>query len=56
MFGALPFISWDFCFSAVALKKNWELGRKKIDLDCFYIHLFGLKKFFLNFEFILCLK
>jgi hypothetical protein len=51
----LPFISWDFCFSTVAYsakkKKNWELGKKKVDLDCFYVHLFGLKRFFgtLNF-------
>ncbi len=52
----LPFISWDFCFSAVAYIakkiKNWELGQKiSLDLDCFFVHLFGLKRFFgiLNF-------
>jgi hypothetical protein len=37
--------------------KNWELGKKKeVDLDCFYVHLFGLKSFFWNFEFLLGLK
>ncbi len=45
-----PFISWDFCFSAVGYStkknKNWKLGKKKVDLDCFYVHLFGLKRFF----------
>jgi hypothetical protein len=51
----LSFISWDFCFSAVGYSakkiKNWQLGQKKVDLDCFYVHLFGLKRFFeiLNF-------
>ncbi len=36
----LHFISWDVCFSAVGYSakkiKNWELGRKKVDLDYFY--------------------
>jgi hypothetical protein len=51
----LPFISWNFCFSAVGYSakkiKNWEQGPKKVDLDFFYVHLFGLKRFFgiLNF-------
>jgi hypothetical protein len=51
----LPYISWDFCFSTVGHNakkiKKWELGEKKVDLDCFYVHLFSLKRFFgiLNF-------
>jgi hypothetical protein len=51
----LPFISWDFFISAVGYSakkiKSWELGKKKVDLDCFFVHLFGLKRFFgiLNF-------
>jgi hypothetical protein len=46
----LTFISRDFCVSAVGdnAKKNFffELGRKKVDLDCFYNHLFTIKRFF----------
>jgi hypothetical protein len=47
--------SWVFCFCAVGYSakkiKNCELGKKKVDLDCFYVHLFGFKRFFgiLNF-------
>jgi hypothetical protein len=47
-----PYINFLFpgifvlALQATAQKKNWELGRKKVDLDCFYIHLFGLKRFF----------
>ena len=34
-------------YSAKKNKKNWELGqKKKVDLDCFYVYLFGLKRFF----------
>jgi hypothetical protein len=29
MFGALPFISWDFCFSAVATAHKKKLGARK---------------------------
>jgi hypothetical protein len=52
MFGAFfyPLFPGIFCFSAVAYSakkiKNWELGPKKVDLDCFNVHLFGLKRFF----------
>jgi hypothetical protein len=49
MFGALYYPLFPrICFSAVgySAKKNWELGRKKVDLDCFYILLFELKNFF----------
>jgi hypothetical protein len=46
----LPFISWDFCFSALGYSakkiKKGELGQTKVDLDCFYVHLFSLKRFF----------
>jgi hypothetical protein len=35
--------------------KNWELGQtKKVDLDCLYVHLFGLKKFLEFGIFTLC--
>jgi hypothetical protein len=44
-----------FCFSAVGYSaKKIKIGSqvpKKADLGCFYVHLFGLKRFFgiLNF-------
>jgi hypothetical protein len=46
----LPFISRDFCFSVVgASPKNFfELRRKTVN-DCFYIHLNGLRRFFVKF-------
>ncbi len=56
MFGALynPLFP-GIWFSAVGYSAK-ELGRKKVDLDCFYIHLFDLKRFFLILNFLLCLK
>jgi hypothetical protein len=46
----LPFLSWDFCFSAVGYsaktKKMGPRSKTKVVLDCLYIHLFGLKRFF----------
>jgi hypothetical protein len=46
----LPFISRDFCVSAVgdSAKKIsfWARSKKKVDLDCFYNHLFTIKIFF----------
>jgi hypothetical protein len=51
----LPFISWDFCFSAVGYSakkiKKLEARSKKVDLDCFYVHLFGLKRLFRTLNF-----
>ncbi len=42
-----------FCAAGYSAKKiiSWELGKKKVDLDFFYVHLFGIKRFFqiLNF-------
>jgi hypothetical protein len=52
MFGALYYPLFPEIFVLAVLgynakkkKKNWELGREKVVLDCFYIHLFGLKRF-----------